>query len=118
MFTPLPKELFESAFFDGASRYTAFVRLVLPLAMPTFPAFPILRFLRVRNDLLLALVFVGTGDDGTMVTSRLNEFVGTKGQAWQLLTTGAFLTMMIPLVVFLSLQRCFPRGLLAGSVKG
>ena len=114
----LPKDLFESAFIDGATHYTAFVKLVLPLAMPALASFAIFQFLWVWNDLLIALVFLGTGDDVTIVTSRLNELVGTRGQAWHLLTAGAFLTMLIPLLVFLSLQRFFVRGLLAGSVKG
>ncbi len=114
----LPKDLFESAFIDGASHYDAFVKLVVPLAMPVFASFAIFQFLWVWNDLLIALVFLGTGDEVTVVTSRLNELVGTKGQAWHLLTAGAFLTMIIPLAVFLSLQRYFVRGLLTGSVKG
>ena len=63
-------------------------------------------------------MFLGTGDDVTIVTSKLNELVGTKGAAWHLLTAGAFLTMIIPLTVFLLMQRYFVRGLLAGSVKG
>jgi alpha-glucoside transport system permease protein len=114
----LPKDLFESAFIDGASHYTAFVKLVLPLSVPALAAFAIFQFLWVWNDLLIALVFLGTGDDVSIVTSRLNELVGTRGQAWHLLTAGAFLTMMVPLAVFLSLQRYFVRGMLAGSVKG
>lgn len=114
----LPKDLFESAFIDGASHYTAFTRLVLPLSLPAIASFAIFQFLWVWNDLLIALVFLGTGDDVTIVTSRLNELVGTKGAAWHLLTAGAFLTMIIPLIVFLTMQRYFVRGLLAGSVKG
>ncbi|MGI9641371.1 MAG: carbohydrate ABC transporter permease [Acidimicrobiia bacterium] len=114
----LPKDLFESAFIDGASHYTAFVRLVLPLSLPAIASFAIFQFLWVWNDLLIALVFLGTGDDVTIVTSKLNELVGTKGAAWHLLTAGAFLTMIIPLTVFLLMQRYFVRGLLAGSVKG
>jgi alpha-glucoside transport system permease protein len=114
----LPKDLFESAFIDGATHYTAFVKLVIPLAMPAFASFAIFQFLWVWNDLLVALVFLGTGDDVTVVTSRLNELVGTRGSAWHLLTAGAFLSMMIPLFIFLALQRYFVRGMLAGSVKG
>ena len=114
----MPKDIFESAFIDGASHYDAFVKLVLPLAMPAIASFAIFQFLWVWNDLLIALVFLGTGDDVTIVTSRLNELVGTRGQAWHLLTAGAFLTMAIPLLVFLALQRYFVRGMMAGSVKG
>lgn len=114
----LPTELFESAFIDGASHYTAFTRLVLPLSVPAIASFAIFQFLWVWNDLLVALVFLGTNPDVAIVTSRLSAMVGTKGEAWHLLTAGAFLTMIIPLIVFFSLQRYFVRGLLAGSVKG
>ena len=114
----LPTELFESAFIDGASHYTAFTRLVLPLSVPAIASFAIFQFLWVWNDLLVALVFLGTNPDVAIVTARLSAMVGTKGEAWHLLTAGAFLTMIIPLIVFFSLQRYFVRGLLAGSVKG
>ncbi len=114
----LPRELFESAWMDGASHYTAFTRLVLPLSVPAIASFAIIQFLWVWNDLLVALVFLGTSPDVTIVTSRLTAMVGTKGEAWHLLTAGAFITMVIPLIIFLALQRYFVRGLLAGSVKG
>lgn len=114
----LPKELFESAFIDGASHYTAFLRLALPLSFPALAAFSIFQYLWVWNDLLVALVFLGTGSEVAVVTAQLNELVGTRGDAWHLLTAGAFVTMFVPLVVFLALQRYFVRGLLAGAVKG
>lgn len=114
----LPHELFESAWIDGASHYTAFVRLVLPLSVPAIASFAIFQFLWVWNDLLVALVFLGTNPDVAIVTARLTAMVGTKGEAWHLLTAGAFITMVIPLLVFFSLQRFFVRGILAGSVKG
>ncbi|MCP3975406.1 MAG: carbohydrate ABC transporter permease [bacterium] len=114
----LPKELFESASVDGATHFTAFIRLVLPLSMPALASFAIFQFLWVWNDLLVALVFLGTGSDVAVMTAQLNELVGTKGEAWHVLTAGAFVTMIVPLVVFLSLQRYFVRGLLSGSVKG
>jgi alpha-glucoside transport system permease protein len=114
----LPRELFESAWIDGASHYTAFTRLVLPLSVPAIASFAIFQFLWVWNDLLVALVFLGTNPDVAIVTARLTAMVGTKGEAWHLLTAGAFITMIVPLIVFFSLQRYFVRGLLAGSVKG
>ncbi|MCA9971897.1 MAG: carbohydrate ABC transporter permease [Anaerolineales bacterium] len=114
----LPGELFESAWIDGASHYTAFIRLVLPLSVPAIASFAIFQFLWVWNDLLVALVFLGTNPDVAIVTSRLSAMVGTKGEAWHLLTAGAFVTMIVPLIVFFSLQRYFVRGILAGSVKG
>lgn len=114
----LPKELFDSVYIDGASHFTAFTRLVIPLSIPAIASFAIFQFLWVWNDLLVALVFLGTRPDVAIVTSRLSAMVGTKGEAWHLLTAGAFVTMIVPLIVFFSLQRFFVRGLLAGSVKG
>jgi alpha-glucoside transport system permease protein len=114
----LPQDLFESAFIDGASHFTAFTRLVLPLSVPAIASFIIFQFLWVWNDLLVALVFLGSRPDVAVVTIRLSELVGSKGQQWHLLTAGAFVSMAVPLMVFFSLQRYFVRGLLAGSVKG
>ncbi len=114
----LPRDLFESAWIDGASHYTAFTKLVLPLSVPAIASFAIFQFLWIWNDLLVALVYLGTNPEVTIVTSRLAAMVGTKGQDWHLLTAGAFVSMIIPLIIFLALQRYFVRGLLAGSVKG
>jgi alpha-glucoside transport system permease protein len=114
----LPKDLFESASIDGASHFTTFTQLVLPLSVPAIASFSIFQFLWVWNDLLVALVFLGTKAEVAIVTSRLSEMVGSRGQDWHVLTAGAFLTMILPLIVFFSLQRYFVRGLLAGSVKG
>lgn len=114
----LPRDLLESAFIDGASHFTAFVRLVVPLSLPAIASFTIFQFLWVWNDLLVSLVFLGTSDDVAVLTGQLSNLVGSKGQDWHLLTAGAFLSMLIPLAVFFSLQRYFVRGLLAGSVKG
>ena len=114
----LPKDLFESAFIDGATHFTAFLRLVLPLSVPALASFAIFQFLWVWNDLLVALVFLGTDSEVAILTARLNELVGSRGEDWHLLTAGAFITMLLPLGVFLALQRFFVRGLLAGSVKG
>ena len=114
----LPRDVFESAWIDGASHFTTFVRLVIPLSVPAIASFTILQFLWIWNDLLVALVFLGTNPDVAIVTSRLTAMIGTKGEDWHLLTAGAFVTMIIPLVIFFSLQRYFVRGLLAGSVKG
>jgi alpha-glucoside transport system permease protein len=111
----LPRELIESASIDGASHFTIFVRLILPLSVPALAAFAIFQFLWVWNDLIVALVFLG---DRSVVTSRLSEMVGSRGQDWHVLTAGAFVSMSLPLLVFFSLQRYFVRGLLAGSVKG
>jgi alpha-glucoside transport system permease protein len=114
----LPRDILESAFIDGASHFTTFVRLILPLSIPALAAFSIFQFLWVWNDLLVALTFLGTSPDVQVLTSKLLDLIGPYGQSWNLLTAGAFLSMALPLIVFLSLQRFFVRGLLAGSVKG
>jgi alpha-glucoside transport system permease protein len=114
----LPGEIIESAHVDGASALTTFTRLVLPLSVPVIASFAIFQFLWVWNDLLVALVFLGTRADVAVVTARLSALVGERGEQWHVLTAGAFITMLIPLLVFFALQRYFVRGLTAGSVKG
>jgi alpha-glucoside transport system permease protein len=114
----LPRETLESAFIDGASHFTVFTRLILPLSVPALASFAIFQFLWVWNDYLVALIFLGSDPKYTVVTMRLANIVGDRGQDWHLLTAGAFVSMLLPLIVFFSLQRYFVRGLLAGSVKG
>jgi alpha-glucoside transport system permease protein len=113
----LPRDLFESASIDGASAFQTFIRIVLPLSIPALGAFAIFQFLWVWNDLLVALVFLGPGADVRVMPTALFNLLGAYGGAWHLLTAGAFLTMIVPLCVFLALQRAFVRGILAGSVK-
>ena len=113
----LPRDLFESASIDGASAFQTFIRIVLPLSIPALGAFAIFQFLWVWNDLLVALVFLGVGADQRVMPAALYQLVGSRGQQWHILTAGAFLTMILPLIVFLALQRTFVRGILAGSVK-
>jgi alpha-glucoside transport system permease protein len=114
----LPKDIFESAYIDGATPFTAFTRLVLPLSVPALASFAIFQFLWVWNDLLVSLVFLGTTSNVAVITVKLASLVGSRGEAWHLLTAAGFVSMLMPLVVFLLLQRFFVRGLLAGSVKG
>jgi alpha-glucoside transport system permease protein len=114
----LPSSMMESASIDGASHFDTFTKLVVPLSVPVLASFAIFQFLWVWNDLLIALVFLGGEPDVRVVTLALNNLNGSRGQAWHLLTAGAFITMALPLIVFLSLQRYFVRGLTAGSVKG
>ena len=114
----LPKDIFESAYLDGATPFTAFTRLVLPLSFPALAAFAILQFLWVWNDLLVALVFLGTTEDVAVVTIQMASLSGSRGEAIHLLTAAAFISMLLPMIVFLLLQRFFVRGLLSGSVKG
>jgi alpha-glucoside transport system permease protein len=112
----LPRELLESAFIDGASNFTIFVRLILPLSVPALASFAIFQFLWLWNDYLVALIFLG--ERNKTVTIAVAQLVGEKGQDWHLMTSAAFISMILPLVVFLGLQRYFVRGLMAGSVKG
>jgi alpha-glucoside transport system permease protein len=114
----LPREILESAFVDGASHFTVFTRLILPLSMPALASFAIFQFLWVWNDYLVALIFLGGNPEFELVTQRMAAIVGARGQDWHLLTAGAFVSMVLPLTVFFALQRYFLRGLLAGSVKG
>jgi alpha-glucoside transport system permease protein len=112
----IPRDILESAFIDGASNFTIFTQLILPLSVPALASFAIFQFLWVWNDYLVALVFLG--DKNRVVTVALAAMVGEKGQDWHLLTSGAFISMLLPLVIFFALQRYFVRGLMAGSVKG
>jgi alpha-glucoside transport system permease protein len=114
----LPRETLESAFIDGASHFTVFRRLILPLSVPALASFAIFQFLWVWNDYLVALIFLGGNPETKVITQRLADIVGSRGNDWHLLTAGAFVTMLLPLAVFFGLQRFFVRGLLAGSVKG
>jgi alpha-glucoside transport system permease protein len=114
----VPGELIESARVDGAGHVQIFSRIMLPLMVPAIAAFGIFQFLWVWNDLLVALVFGGGSPDVSPLTVRLAELSGTRGNDWYLLSAGAFVSLVVPLIVFLALQRYFVRGLLAGSVKG
>ncbi|MBB4479039.1 carbohydrate ABC transporter permease [Rhizobium etli] len=114
----LPKEIIESARVDGASDFEIFTRIVLPLSFPALASFAIFQFLWVWNDLLVAMVFLGTDKDHIVLTGSLNALLGSRGGNWEILTASAFVTIVVPLLVFFGLQRYLVRGLLAGSVKG
>jgi alpha-glucoside transport system permease protein len=114
----LPGELMEAARVDGAGHVTIFFRILLPLLTPAIAAFGIFQFLWVWNDLLVSLIFLGGTPEVAPVTVRVAELAGTRGSAWYLLSAGAFISMIVPVVVFLALQRFFVRGLLAGGLKG
>ncbi|MDI3548009.1 MAG: alpha-glucoside transport system permease protein [Halanaerobiales bacterium] len=117
-FQSLPDDLFEAAYIDGASIWTVFYRLALPLSVPALASLVIFQFLWVWNDLLVALIYLGGFKDVAPLTMRLSSLVGSYGQNWHLLTSAAFISMVVPLIIFFSLQRYFVRGILAGSVKG
>ena len=113
----LPSEIIESARMDGATHMQIFSRIVLPLSVPALASFCIFQFLWVWNDLLVALVFLGKKDDQIVLTSKLRELLGSRGDNWEILTSSAFISIIIPLIVFFALQRYFVRGLVTGSVK-
>ena len=113
----LPKAVIESAKIDGASHFKTFWRLIVPMSVPALASFAIFQFLWVWNDLLIALLYLGPGEK-EVVTVAVAGLVGQQNQGWQLLTAGAILSMLVPVAVFVSLQRYFVRGLTAGSVKG
>jgi len=113
----LPKEIMESARIDGASHFKIFTTMVLPLSFPALASFSIFQFLWVWNDLLVAMVFLGAQERQLVLTGKLVSLLGSRGNNWEILTAGAFITIVVPLIVFFSLQRYFVRGLLAGSVK-
>ncbi|MEX2294399.1 MAG: carbohydrate ABC transporter permease [Acidimicrobiales bacterium] len=114
----LPRDVFEAARIDGANHFGIFWRIVLPLAKPAIAAFAIFQFLWVWNDYLVALIFLGQNRDASPLTIQLVNLVTSRGQGTELLPAAAFISMVVPLVIFFSLQRYFVRGLLAGSVKG
>ena len=114
----LPKEIIESARVDGAGDFEIFTKIVLPLSFPALASFAIFQFLWVWNDLLVAMVFLGTDKDKLVLTGALNALLGSRGGNWEILSASAFVSILVPLLVFFSLQRYLVRGLLAGSVKG
>ena len=116
-FGNLPRDLFETAYIDGASDLQVFFRIALPLAAPAMASLAIFQFLWVWNDLLIALIFLGDPDLAPM-TLRINNLVSSFGQNYEVLTAAAFLSMIVPLLIFFALQRYFVQGILAGSVKG
>ena len=111
----LPKDIIEAARVDGAGHLTIFCRLVVPLSVPAIASLAIFQFMWIWNDLLVGIF---AGPENRPIVAKLVEVSGTCGQSWHLLTAAAFVSMILPLVVFFSLQRYFVRGLLAGAVKG
>lgn len=114
----LPRDIIESARMDGASHFQIFTSIVLPLSVPALASFAIFQFLWVWNDFLVALVFLGKAPDQIVLTIKLNDLLGSRGESWEILTATAFVSIAVPVAVFFSLQRFFVRGLLSGSVKG
>lgn len=115
----LPREVFESAAIDGASPVTSFFRLALPMSVPAIAALAIFQFLFVWNDLLVALIYLGSvRPENLPMTVQMANLVNQFGAGWELLGPAAFLSMALPLAVFFALQRYFVRGITGGAVKG
>ncbi len=114
----LPRDLFDSAAIDGASPLKIFFRIVMPLSVPAVASVAIFQFLWVWNDLLVALIYLGANPKVAPLTVVIANLVGSRGQAWWLLTAAAFISILLPMFVFFAFQRYFVRGILAGSVKG
>jgi alpha-glucoside transport system permease protein len=114
----LPREVFEAAAIDGAAPATSFFRLALPMSTPVLAAMAIFQFLWVWNDLLVALIFIGPRPENQPLTVQVSNLVNSLGGQWHLLTAAAFLMMILPLAVFIVLQRYFVRGITGGAVKG
>ncbi|WP_245916785.1 carbohydrate ABC transporter permease [Nocardioides gansuensis] len=112
----LPRTVIESAKIDGATHFQTFWKLIVPMSVPVIAAFAILQFLWVWNDLLIAKLFLNSGNATVIV--QLQQLLGTQGQGAELLTAGAFVSMVLPMAVFFALQRYFVRGLTSGAVKG
>jgi alpha-glucoside transport system permease protein len=112
----LPREIIEAARVDGATHLTTFTKLVLPLSVPSIASVAIFQFVYIWNDYLVGLVYGGS--DNAPIIVKMIAVTGERGQSWHLLTAAAFVSMVVPVIVFLALQRFFVRGLLAGSVKG
>jgi alpha-glucoside transport system permease protein len=113
----LPKDIIENAKVDGATDFQIFTKIILPLSFPALASFAIFQFLWTWNDLLVALVFLGTGDDQLVLTGSLVNLMGSRGGDWEILSASAFVSIAVPLAVFFGLQRFLVRGLLSGSVK-
>ena len=117
-FGSLPKEVFESAAIDGASPATAFFRLALPMSVPVLASLVIFQFLWTWNDLLVALVYLGVNPGAQPLSVVLANSTTSRGGDWQFLTAAAFISMVVPVAIFLALQRYFVRGITGGAVKG
>ena len=113
----LPRDIIENAKVDGATDFQIFTRIILPLSFPALASFAIFQFLWTWNDLLVALVFLGTSNDQQVLTGNIVNLMGSRGGDWEILSASAFVSIFVPLIVFFSMQRFLVRGLLAGSVK-
>jgi alpha-glucoside transport system permease protein len=117
-FANIPFSLIESAQIDGANKFQIFLKLIFPLSVPVIASLGIFQFLWIWNDLLVSLVYLGGEFDVAPLTVKITKLMGSLESGWHILTTSAFISMGLPLIVFFSLQKYFIKGLLAGAVKG
>ncbi|WP_151717598.1 carbohydrate ABC transporter permease [Gemmobacter serpentinus] len=113
----LPRDIIENAKVDGATDFQIFTKIILPLSFPALASFAIFQFLWTWNDLLVAMVFLGTTDNEMVLTGTLLNLMGSRGGDWEILSASAFISIAVPLAVFFAMQKYLVRGLLAGSVK-
>lgn len=118
LYSVLPDDLFESAHIDGASLIAAFFRVALPLSVPALASLVIFQFIWIWNDLLVALIYFGATDGAASLTARLSHLIGSHWKSWHLIASAAFISVVVPLIVFSGLQKYLIRGILAGSVNG
>lgn len=117
-FKMIPQELFEAAYVEGASSFTIYRRILIPLSRPAIASLTVFQFLWVWNDLLIGLIYLGGNEQVAPLTVKVSNMVNSLGQNWHLLTSAAFISMIMPLIIFFFLQRYFERGILVGAIKG
>lgn len=117
-FGMIPKELFEAAYVEGANSFTIYWRILIPLSMPAIASLTVFQFLWVWNDLLIGLIYLGGNEQVAPLTVKVSNMVNSLGQNWHLLTSAAFISMIMPLIIFFLFQRYFERGILVGAIKG
>lgn len=117
-FGALPGDIFESASLDGATHWRIFRRIVIPLSTPALASLAIFQFMWVWNDLLVSLIYLSGNPERAPMTLTVANLVNSFGSNYQVLTSAAFISMVLPLAIFFTLQRYFVRGILAGSIKG
>jgi alpha-glucoside transport system permease protein len=114
----LPVQILESAQIDGATHLQVFLFLILPTSVPALASLAIFQFMWVWNDLLVALIYLGGTPDIAPMTVTISHLTSSYGSGWEYLTAAAFISMLLPMIIFFSLQKYFIRGITAGAVKG
>jgi alpha-glucoside transport system permease protein len=117
-FRRVPREIVEAAQIDGASPLNICLRVAMPLAAPALASLATLVFVWTWNDLLVSLVYLGSGPEVAPMPVTIANLIGSQGQGQELLAAGAVISLLLPVAVFFALQRYFVRGIIAGAVKG